>query len=367
MQPLRVEASLLEAAAPCAHLLARAHGKRLNRTTSSDFERGEGYVHETGYFKRINSYKWQLLALTQFDVVLFADADLEVMPIAEQPAAAAGRAWARTINALLRAPTVTIVANPDGHAPLNTGFMLLKPSRALFDEGVRVMRGCRFSYDFGWDHVGRPRTLGVSPALLDDRLRDGGGRSAGGVSRWRSTRAFKRNNWFFPSSECDQGFFFYMLYVRNATGAYGVEPDAAAGKRCPVGRHWWATFKPWRSWPLADRLVEDGAMAVAGYAKEILQYDPMRLAKMYDYVVHEDAPVEPRTRTPAGASRCATGQRRLRRAIEAHAHFDEVFALWQDHQWTGNGYPDWPVLPCSLDAGSYLLLPGGGGGASSLL
>ena len=43
--------------------------------------------------------------------------------------------------------------------------------------------------------------------------------------------------------------------------------------------------------------------------------------------------------------RCVRDQRDLRRAIERHAHFDEIHYWWQQHHWTGDGYCAWPTLP----------------------
>ena len=47
----------------------------------------------------------------------------------------------------------------------------------------------------------------------------------------------------------------------------------------------------------------------------------------------------------AALPRCVADSRALRRAIERHEHFDEVFHWWQHHHWTGDGYAAWPTLP----------------------
>ena len=71
--------------------------------------------------------------------------------------------------------------------------------------------------------------------------------------------------------------------------------------------------------------------------------DPMAMAKMYDYVVHEDSAAD--SSRGGGINHCALGQRRLRHAIERHPAFDEAFALWQQHHWKGTGYSGWQQLP----------------------
>ena len=82
--------------------------------------------------------------------------------------------------------------------------------------------------------------------------------------------------------------------------------------------------------------------------------DPIMLAKLYDYVVHEDEPeAELAAESAAGGGAeaeaagpaCRVEQRRLRRALEAHPHFFEFFGLWQEHHWKGNGYAGYQALP----------------------
>ena len=53
--------------------------------------------------------------------------------------------------------------------------------------------------------------------------------------------------------------------------------------------------------------------------------DPADLAKLYDLLVHQEAP---RGATPAHRA-CAGTQQLVRRAIEAHPHFREIGATWQ--------------------------------------
>lgn len=72
------------------------------------------------------------------------------------------------------------------------------------------------------------------------------------------------------SSDCDQGLFYYLYYVKHSIGAFGRalgggEPHGGGeahargrgvGSRLvsPLSRHWWASFKPWRHHPLGGRL-----------------------------------------------------------------------------------------------------------------
>ena len=94
--------------------------------------------------------KWQLFAMSDYDIICFADADLELVPYAETSATLLARAWTRAAHALLRSEAL-LVADPDSQAPLNTGWMLLRPSGELFEDGIRVIERCRFNRSVGWD------------------------------------------------------------------------------------------------------------------------------------------------------------------------------------------------------------------------
>ena len=341
---------------PCARQLALQHSRFLHRRTTSDFELGDGFLHETTYFKRVMSYKWQLFSLKGYDAVIFADADLELMPLSESRPARVAQAWVDAMTGLLANGAVQLVGAPDTLAPLNGGLMLLKPSSQLYHEGLDVLRACQFNRSVGWEHVGQPRSLDVLPHGLTYGTSADGGPSALSseqfLRRLRSTRAYRTNSWDFPSADIDQGFFFYMLFVKHHLGAFGVE-----GASCPLMRHWWSAWKPWREAPLSDRLSVRGPFSVEHYRAWMLDIsslrtramkDPMQLAKLYDYTIREHEPGMGSVFDSAtvALSPCLTAQRRLRQAIEQHTHFDEIFLLWQEHQWLGQGYTDWPEVPC---------------------
>ena len=103
-----------------------------------------------------------------------------------------------------------------------------------------------------------------------------------------------------------------------------------------------------------------------------MPHEPQMLAKLYDYVMHEEDPALPRVpsarahrpggdalpsptewRASAGPEtppRCIALQRRWRRDIEAHTHFDEIYDLWESDNQKGNGYPAWPRAPLLADS-----------------
>lgn len=340
LEPVLPDPRLGRAAVECSERVAAgsyAHMASLNRQS--------GYVHDSAYFKEVNMLKWQLFALWRFDVLLFADADLEVVPYAEAPHSMAARAWSRAL-ARLQASTALLVADPDGLAPLNTGFMLLKPSASLFEEGLQVLERCVYNRTLGWDHVGRPSTLGVKPLQLPslklvdsaDPVATTAAEYGQNMMRLRRTRAYAGDSWDFTSSDCDQGLFFYMLYVKHRKGAFG-RPG-----RLPVveGRHWWASYKPWRVWPLLDsgKLASQSEMA-----KRIHGHDPTDLARLYAYIVRLEAPatLSPPEEALLRSSDCWQSQYNLRRAVERqYTHFWELEEIWRGELYAG---PGWNELP----------------------
>ena len=81
-------------------------------------------------------------------------------------------------------------------------------------------------------------------------------------------------------------------------------------------------------------------MTEAEYATAIAFDDPGQLVRVYDYVASLNEPSDSPSQLLLD-SVCWQGQTRLRRAIEGHAHFWEVFEWWQ--KWQGAGA--WAELP----------------------
>jgi hypothetical protein len=151
-----------------------------------------------------------------------------------------------------------------------------------------------------------------------------------------------RKPWDFGGAGTEQGFIFYMCFVRHRVGAYGSRDRATL----PLSRHWWGpATKPW------------------GYEPRAIASMPVdfALAMVYDYVMRESSEVE-RNGTGwgggggdggGGGSRGGGGgggggggrtpltlvakQRAVRRAVEAHPYFDELFHIWQHWAWNPRG------------------------------
>ena len=106
-------------------------------------------------------------ALLDYDAVLFTDVDVDLVP-AEQLTQSLRARWRHVLphwtnrNTSALRPSaaakhgsfpaesdVRALALPDHEAPVNTGMLLIRPDAALFDDGIDVMRRCRFNFSHG--------------------------------------------------------------------------------------------------------------------------------------------------------------------------------------------------------------------------
>ena len=363
------DAALRAVAAAC---IGRLKAGRLTDIDSKD-------PRSSAFFKRVSLTKWAVFGLVRYDAVVFADADLELLPLAEHGAAWAAAAWRHALLGLLRAPHARLLSDPDARSPLNAGLLLVRPSTQLYEEGLAALRRCSYNRSHGWDLVGAPGSLGIVPTRL------------GGAPAQLAASDARLRDWRFVAADQDQGLIFYMLYVRQPQlGAHGAGGYGAAQRAgLPLSRHWWAGFKPFME--IRQAVTALASLRVGGSAGPL---DLLYLAKLYDYVVREfdpprragarvhgapllanagagagaganasaaaappasgTPPVQARrgthrrvrgARAAAPLPRCVREQRELRREIERHAHFDEIHYWWQQHHWTGDGYSAWPTLP----------------------
>ena len=176
---------------------------------------------------RRNFYKWVGFRL-DYDAVFVADVDIDLLPHEQNPDSV-GRLWEERLPKLLAlSGTVYAVGNPDHSAPLNNGLFVALPSKALYEDGLAVLRSCRFNFSHGWDHVGPPRSLG-----LDFQHLDGTHASDMGGFVVETFKFLKVNNWDFLDGRAGQGFFWYMLCVRHRVCRY----SRWSGPHKPM--HWW--------------------------------------------------------------------------------------------------------------------------------
>lgn len=215
----------------------------------------------------LNLIKWQLVSMTRFDLVLFTDADVDVMTEETEPALVRRR-WMAMAHSLLRQNTTWAVANADYSAPVHGGMLLLRPSAALYAEGLAVLAAARFNYTHGFDRVGRPRELGFAP-----RHPDGSPASdVGAGNDPLMTSAMARNAWDFVNADADQGFFFYFFFIRHRVGAYFRYHENEHHKLL----HWWTGPKPWEAQLTRDGTADDVSTYLLARAYAYLERSELR-------------------------------------------------------------------------------------------
>ena len=176
---------------------------------------------------RRNFYKWVGFRL-DYDAVFVADVDIDLLPHEQNPDSV-GRLWSERLPKLLAMRgKVYAVGNPDHSSPLNNGLFVALPSAALYEDGLAVLRSCRFNFSHGWDYVGPPRSLG-----LDFQHLDGAHASDMNGFLIETFKFWKVNNWDFLDGRAGQGFFWYMLCVRHRVCRY----SRWSGPHKPM--HWW--------------------------------------------------------------------------------------------------------------------------------
>ena len=257
--------------------------------------------------------KWQVFTMTEYDLVFFCDIDISLTtrewigsfrakpdsfvarwralahtmttrPLCIEAACHANGSWAPALA----------IAGRDHSSPVNTGLFFARPSLPLYRDGLAVLRGCEFSAKLGWQRAGSPRSLiagGLHPRRVDGSPLDG---DSGNLSH---TEAFRRDTWLFAGGEVDQGFFWYMAFIRHDAGAY-LDPDAASSHR-PM--HWWGSGCSGKPWATSSR-EELRQLKQGAHRWDCIQY-------RYGYL----------TRTllaDPNASRCATALWLQRREIE---------------------------------------------------
>ena len=138
-----------------------------------------------------------MLSLVDAEYVCALDLDMDVfLPTLEPFADAVADEWLDAF-ARMRGVGAHLASHPDHSSPINAGFMLLRPNRSLYEEGVRLLaRADRaWSVDAGWDLLGRP--LDVVPRTDVVLLATGGRRHA--MAQWVSN-----GKWDFVGAMLDQ-------------------------------------------------------------------------------------------------------------------------------------------------------------------
>jgi len=174
--------------------------------------------------------KWAVVGLTRYELILLLDTDIDLLEQGRRSRlgmsaylALAAKAWSEGVPRF-RASRARLLGSPDTESPLNTGTMWLKPSRALYDEGIALLRLNRFSVEFGFNSTGRPR------ALMP--------RGLAAKSAINATRMMRLDNWNFVGGSSDQGLFTLIFAMRHDALELTQRGDFTV-------HHFWASSKPW--------------------------------------------------------------------------------------------------------------------------
>ena len=194
----------------------------------------QGRVPHTGRVRRLrgilcepNLLKISLLGMTQFDVVLFADLDVDVAPDGHDrnrlPAKLSSIAWRAGVAAFASSRAL-ITASPDKEAPVNMGSFLMKPRRWAYLRLLSELRTLTFTPMCGFNGAGRPRDLNIDLASLSLGL--GTVCCAAAASLLNRTRMITNNTWSFAGGATDQGLLWWFFYVELRVGTWAATDGA---------------------------------------------------------------------------------------------------------------------------------------------
>ena len=209
----------------------------------------------------VGLYKWMLMSRTEDDYIIMSDIDVDLFAerAAKSSPEAVARVWATQTAPGGHKDWVHAVANADYSSPLNMGILVLRPSGILYEDGLRVLRACAWNKTHGWQLAGPPRSLGLRPMHPD-------GTEVVADVKSKPHLVSKRTDWRFFGASGDQGFYWYMLYIRHRVGAYfklSASPHRVL--------HWWGNNKPW--------LMLDSAVSSSGISNRVM-------SKVYAYLSH---------------------------------------------------------------------------------
>ena len=202
--------------------------------------------------RRVNDVsllKWQLVAHVEYDAVFFVDLDVDfAVPAAPAPThisvAALDGEWRLHLHRFLASERVSLIAATDFETPLNTGVMLLKPSAAAYDRGVRALRSMRWNLTHGFEHAGTPCALAPRAAKQTSWKMPAAAPKLGVHDWWnvRNSWGMKTCTWNFNGATTDQGLFAYVFLLLDGRSALHVNNRDDTIWRV---KHLWGPFKPW--------------------------------------------------------------------------------------------------------------------------
>ena len=173
-------------------------------------------------------------------IVLLLDADVDATwQVAATALGPGGRHdVTRLVDAFAGDTLCQLSGTADHSSPINGGVLLLKPSRAVYEEGLELLRTRSFSGALGFNNSGSLQSaLNMTMSALS-------------VATSRSlirTYAYQANTWNFVNGESDQGLFTTMYMAR------GERRFCAPRHRRLHVWHFMAREKPWLDPPSCKR------------------------------------------------------------------------------------------------------------------
>ena len=215
------------------------------------------------------TFVWQF-SLTEYDVVLFSDLDMDLLPWQVRLPGNSGSAdekqrwWSLSdsVSAFLKSRAL-LVASPDRGSPINLGFFLARPRRWVYQGGLKLLREATWDESQGFNAVGTPRGLmaggGDAQQQLVAQLAAGSNLSAVDVSlSLNRTKMMRTNSWHYIGGNTDQGMFFYYFYLLHSVGTW---PSLSRPRHPYYAEHYWGSPKPWE---LSGRGYFERGMAYLG-------------------------------------------------------------------------------------------------------
>jgi hypothetical protein len=157
----------------------------------------------TAHALTITLLKWVAVSLTDAEHVVCFDLDMDIFLPELDPFAAIVVAQWLDAFARMRIVGAQLASLPDHSAPINAGFMLVRPNRSLYEEGVQLLLRANSSWTEaeGWELLGKPQAVVPSADIMQFRK----ARNSYGHA-WIA----QGNSWRFVGAAFDQGFFFHM-------------------------------------------------------------------------------------------------------------------------------------------------------------
>mmetsp|Transcript_24754 Transcript_24754/g.72771 ORF Transcript_24754/g.72771 Transcript_24754/m.72771 type:complete len:401 (-) Transcript_24754:117-1319(-) len=189
----------------------------------------QAYMEQTrrGSNMAVTLTKWVVVGIEDAEFVVCVDLDVDLLPKSFAARALDVAATWHTLFDGMRRGDVDLATFADHSAPINSGFMVVRPDAELYRAGLELLGRANTSFDIarGWELLGPPRDVVPRTDVV-----------------WHGKDFMKRNDWAFVGADIDQGFFFHMYRVRRTRGAVDLDlqplasPAAREGDGGPDGQ-----------------------------------------------------------------------------------------------------------------------------------